>query len=53
MRAAARHHTEEKRLLASENLSLLHRARTAEDRLAAALRRTPEAPAAVAVIPQY
>jgi hypothetical protein len=53
MRAAARHHIEEKRLLASENLSLLHRARTAEDRLAAVLRRMPEAPAAVAVIPRY
>jgi hypothetical protein len=53
MRVAARHHTEEKRLLASENLLLLHRARTAEDRLAAALRRAPEPPAAVAVIPQH
>jgi len=35
LRADARRHAEEKRMLASENLTLLHRARTAEDRLAA------------------
>lgn len=52
LRAAARRHAEEKRLLASENLTLLHRARTAEDRLAASLRRMPEAPAAVPVTPR-
>ena len=34
LRDKARKHTEEKRALASENLNLLHRARTAEDRLA-------------------
>jgi hypothetical protein len=33
LRAAARRHAEEKRLLASENLLLLHRARVAEERL--------------------
>ncbi|MGA8447711.1 MAG: hypothetical protein WB766_21370 [Roseiarcus sp.] len=35
LRAHARRHAEEKRALASENLNLLHRARAAEDRLAA------------------
>lgn len=35
LRADARRHAEEKRALASENLNLLHRARAAEDRLAA------------------
>lgn len=35
LRADARRHAEEKRMLASENLPLLHRARIAEDRLAA------------------
>lgn len=35
LRAAARRHAEEKRMLASENLALLHRARMAEDRVAA------------------
>jgi len=35
LRAIARRHAEEKRMLASENLTLLHRARIAEDRLAA------------------
>jgi hypothetical protein len=35
LRADARRHAEEKRMLASEALTLLHRARTAEDRLAA------------------
>jgi hypothetical protein len=35
LRADARRHAEEKRMLASENLTLLHRARIAEDRLAA------------------
>ncbi len=34
-REGARRHAEEKRALASENLNLLHRARVAEDRLAA------------------
>jgi hypothetical protein len=34
LRGDARKHTDEKRMLASENLNLLHRARTAEDRLA-------------------
>lgn len=36
LRAAARRHAEEKRLLASENLLLLHRARAAEEKLQAA-----------------
>ena len=35
LREGARRHAEEKRALASENLNLLHRARAAEDRLAA------------------
>ena len=35
LREHARRHAEEKRALASENLNLLHRARAAEDRLAA------------------
>jgi hypothetical protein len=35
LRADARRHAEEKRALASKNLNLLHRARAAEDRLAA------------------
>lgn len=35
LRANARRHAEEKRMLASENLTLLHRARIAEDRLVA------------------
>ena len=52
MRADARRHAEEKRALASENLTLLHRARTAEDRLETSLRRMPETPAAVAVKPR-
>lgn len=52
LRAAARRHAEEKRLLASENLTLLHRARTAEDRLATSLRRMPDTPAAMPVIPR-
>jgi hypothetical protein len=53
LRADARRHAEEKRALASENLNLLHRARTAEDRLAARqmadARRKQTAPAAEAV----
>ena len=49
LHADARKHAQEKRALASENLTLLHRARSAEDRLAAILRRMPEAPAAVAI----
>ncbi len=36
LRAAARRHTEEKRQLASENLSLLHRVRVAEEKLQSA-----------------
>lgn len=43
LRADARRHAEERRELASENLTLLHRARSAEDRLTALLRRMPEA----------
>lgn len=38
LRADARRHAEEKRLLASENLLLLHRARAAEEKLQAAAR---------------
>lgn len=41
LRAEARRHAEERRELASENLTLLHRARTAEERLAAQLQRVP------------
>ncbi len=43
LRAGARVHAEEKRALASENLTLLHRSRVAEDRLAICLRRMPDA----------
>jgi hypothetical protein len=50
LRVDARRHAEEKRALASENLALLHRARTAEERLAAReaalMRRTREVSAA-------
>ena len=49
LRADARRHAEERRELASENLTLLHRARSAEDRLTAILRRMPEAPATGAI----
>lgn len=53
LRADARRHAEEKRALASENLDLLHRARAAEDRLAARemadARRKQTAPAAEVV----
>jgi hypothetical protein len=53
LRADARRHAEEKRALASENLNLLHRARAAEDRLAARemadARRKRTAPAAEVV----
>ncbi len=52
LRAAARRHAEERRLLASENLTLLHRARTAEDRLTTCLRRMPETPTADVITPQ-
>ncbi len=45
LRSEARRHSEEKRKLASENLALLHRARTAEDKLASSQRRAPLAPA--------
>ena len=41
LRAEARTHAAEKRDLASENPTLLHRARTAEARLAACLRQAP------------
>lgn len=47
LRSEARRHSEEKRKLASENLALLHRARTAEDKLASSQRRAPSVPAAV------
>ena len=50
LRADARRHAEERRELASENLTLLHRARSAEDRLTALLRRMPEAPTAGAIM---
>lgn len=46
LRSEARRHSEEKRKLASENLALIHRARTAEDKLASSQRRAPLAPAA-------
>lgn len=42
LRADARRHSDERRELASVNLTLLHRARSAEDKLAALLRRTPD-----------
>ncbi|WP_236952135.1 cell division protein ZapB [Mesorhizobium loti] len=47
LRSEVRRHREEKRKLASENLALLLRARTAEDKLASLQRRAPLAPAAV------
>ena len=50
LRANARRHAEERRELASENLTLLHRARSAEDRLTALLRRMPEASTAGAIM---
>ena len=50
LRADARRHAEERRELASENLTLLHRARSAEDRLTALLRRMPEAATAGAIM---
>ena len=50
LRADARRHAEERRELASENLTLLHRARSAEDRLTALLRRMPEASTAGAIM---
>jgi len=43
LRAEARHHVEERRELASENLNLLHRARSAEARLDAMLRQRSDA----------
>jgi hypothetical protein len=49
LRSDARRHGEERRELASENMTLLHRARSAEDRLTAILRRMPEAPATGAI----
>jgi hypothetical protein len=52
LRAASRHRAEEKRMLASENLTLLNRARAAEERLAASLRRIPETSTAVPVTPR-
>ena len=50
LRADARRHAEERRELASENLTLLHRARSAEDRLTALLRRMPEASTAGSIM---
>lgn len=50
LRADAWRHAEERRELASENLTLLHRARSAEDRLTALLRRMPETPTAGAIM---
>lgn len=44
LRAEARRHGEERRELASENLTLLYRARSAEQRLESCLRRTGEVP---------
>ena len=44
LRVNARRHAEEKRTLASENLMLLHRAQTAEERLAARLAAAAPAP---------
>ena len=44
LRAEARAHAAEKRDLASENLTLLHRARNAEARLAACLRQAARPP---------
>jgi len=40
LRAEARRHAEEKRMLATENLALLYRARLAEHQLASSQRRT-------------
>jgi hypothetical protein len=42
LRAAARQHAQEKRALATENLALLHRARAAEERVAARDRENAE-----------
>lgn len=47
LRADARRHALEKRELASENLTLLHRARSAEARLDACLRGRANAPGAI------
>lgn len=44
-RAEARSYAEEKRMLATENLALLHRARLAEDQLASSQRRASATPA--------
>ena len=41
LRTAVRRHAEEKRLLASENLLLLHRARTAEEKLQSTFHAAP------------
>ncbi|RWD65009.1 MAG: hypothetical protein E5V78_10780 [Mesorhizobium sp.] len=46
LRADARRHADEKRSLASQNLALLHRARTAEGQVASLQRRAAMAPAA-------
>ncbi|RUX51461.1 hypothetical protein EOA33_06245 [Mesorhizobium sp. M4A.F.Ca.ET.050.02.1.1] len=46
LRADARRHAEERRGLASQNLALFHRARTAEGQLASLQRRAAMAPAA-------
>jgi hypothetical protein len=50
LRAEARRHAEEKRMLATENLALLHRARLAEDQLASSQRRAAAMPAAGATV---
>ncbi|RWX66051.1 hypothetical protein EN780_16290 [Mesorhizobium sp. M4B.F.Ca.ET.089.01.1.1] len=46
LRADAKRHVEEKRSLASQNLALLHRARTVEGQLASVQRRAALGPAA-------
>lgn len=48
LRAESRRHSEERRELASENLTLLHRARSAEQRLETCLRRPGGVPAQAA-----
>jgi len=45
LRTEARRHAEEKRMLATENLALLYRARVAEDQLAFCQRRATATPA--------
>ena len=50
LRTEARRHAEEKRMLATENLALLYRARVAEDQLAFCRRRSTATPAAETTI---